>query len=75
MKECLNLIDQGMAGLKAQDPDIDRFEKANKAVQDAISCYKNIYYEKKRSSVQSSLDKYGFLLDKRNPTPKDIEME
>ncbi|KAF1741442.1 hypothetical protein MXB_5523, partial [Myxobolus squamalis] len=50
MAECLNMIENGLARFKAQDPDPQRFGKVSQAVNDAITCYAIIYKEKKTNS-------------------------
>ncbi|KAF1744832.1 hypothetical protein MXB_2379 [Myxobolus squamalis] len=57
MAECVNRIENGLAGFKAQHPDPERFEKVSKAVNDAIACYTIIYEKKKRPIRQTTLDK------------------
>jgi hypothetical protein len=58
LAECFNMIDKGLAGLEAQDPNTERFAKVFRAVRDAIASYKLIYDEKKKATVQISVDKY-----------------
>jgi hypothetical protein len=58
LAECFGMIEKALAGFEAQDPSIERFRKVHAAVHDAIACYRLIYGEKKKASVQTSLDKY-----------------
>lgn len=48
MAECFKIMDERLAGLKAQDPDTERFAKVFEAVHDAITRYKLIYDERKK---------------------------
>jgi hypothetical protein len=52
------MIDKGLAGSEAQDPNTERFAKVFRAVHDAVACYKLICDEKKKATVQMSLGKY-----------------
>jgi len=58
MAECLNMIENGLSGFEAQDPDAERFAKVSKAVNDAIECYSIIYEEKRRATRQTTLHQY-----------------
>jgi hypothetical protein len=58
LAECFNMLDKGLTGLEAQDLNTEQFVKEFRAVHDAIACYKLIYDEKKKATVQISLDKY-----------------
>ena len=58
LAEAFRLIEAGMAKLEEQDPNAERFTKVYRIVTDGLSCYKAIYNEKEKSSVQASLDVY-----------------
>nr|XP_033817702.1 tigger transposable element-derived protein 1-like isoform X1 [Geotrypetes seraphini] len=58
LAEAFRLIEAGMAKLEEQDPNTERFTKVYRAVSKDLSCYKAIYNEKKKRSLQSSLDAY-----------------
>ena len=55
MGEYLNMIRDGLAGLKAQDSDPERSAKVTKAVNNDIAYYTFIYEEKKRAKRQLTL--------------------
>lgn len=58
LANAFDLIEAGMANLEEQDSDTERFAKVYRAVTEGLKCYKTIYEEKKKSSVQTSLDAY-----------------
>ncbi|XP_072000501.1 tigger transposable element-derived protein 1-like [Engystomops pustulosus] len=64
LANAFSLIEAGMAKLEEQDPDTERFNKVYRTVTEGLRCYKAIYDEKKKSSVQTSLDAYF-----KKPTP------
>ena len=45
------------------DSNIDRFAKVSRALQDAMSCYEEIYREKKKASIQTSLHSFFTKVD------------
>jgi hypothetical protein len=51
-------IASAMARFEKMDPNAARFLKVQRGVDDMLTCYKDIYEEKKKTSVQSSLDKF-----------------
>ncbi|GCC28996.1 hypothetical protein chiPu_0007431 [Chiloscyllium punctatum] len=55
LAEAFHLIETGMAKLEEQDPNAERFTKI---YQIFLSCCKAIYNEKKKSSVQATLNVY-----------------
>jgi hypothetical protein len=44
--------------IERQDRDVSRFLRFQRIVNDAISYYKEVYEEKKRATVQTSLDQF-----------------
>ncbi|XP_042225918.1 tigger transposable element-derived protein 1-like [Homarus americanus] len=58
LAEDFSMIEKVQASFESQDPNIERFAKVSAAVHDAIACFKIIYEEKKRLTVQTSLDKF-----------------
>jgi hypothetical protein len=51
-------IASAMARFEEMDPNATRFLKIQRGVDDMLTCYREIYEEKKKASVQSSLDKF-----------------
>ena len=43
---------------EAQDLNAERYTKVAAAIQNAIQCYRIIYDEKKRATIQTSLDRF-----------------
>ncbi|XP_043557071.1 tigger transposable element-derived protein 1-like [Chiloscyllium plagiosum] len=58
LAEAFHLIETGMAKLEEQDPNIERFTKIYRTFTNGLSCCKAIYNEKKKSSVQATLNVY-----------------
>ncbi|XP_064087200.1 uncharacterized protein LOC135201844 [Macrobrachium nipponense] len=62
------LIEQGLAIIEAQDPNLERYSSFQRKVQDAMTFYKETVKEKQMvKSIQSTLEVYGFK--KRSPVP------
>ncbi|KAF1740782.1 hypothetical protein MXB_4993 [Myxobolus squamalis] len=64
MHEYLNTIENGLACFETQYPDLERFVKVSKSVNDAIACYTIIYKENKRATRQTILDQVIRLTQK-----------
>ncbi|XP_068229516.1 tigger transposable element-derived protein 1-like [Palaemon carinicauda] len=58
LAEGFSLIDKAIALFEQQDPSIERCTKVANQLNDAIQCYRIIYDEKKKKTVQSSLDRF-----------------
>ncbi|XP_053568008.1 tigger transposable element-derived protein 1-like [Bombina bombina] len=58
LADAFRLIEAGMAKLEEQDSDTERFAKVYRTVTEGLKCYRAIYDEKKKSSIQTSLDAY-----------------
>uniref|UniRef100_A0AAQ5X1R0 HTH CENPB-type domain-containing protein n=1 Tax=Amphiprion ocellaris TaxID=80972 RepID=A0AAQ5X1R0_AMPOC len=58
LAEGFSLIDKAIALFEQQDPNIERCTKVANQMNDAIQCYRIIYDEKKKKTVQSSLDRF-----------------
>ncbi|XP_068229455.1 tigger transposable element-derived protein 1-like [Palaemon carinicauda] len=58
LAEGFSLIDKAIALFEQQDPNIERCTKVANQLNDAIQCYRIIYDEKKKKTVQSSLDHF-----------------
>jgi hypothetical protein len=56
-----------MAQFEKMDPNSSRFLKVNRRTDDAMACYREIYEDKKKAIVQSSLDK--FVRKAERPVP------
>lgn len=51
-------IESAMARFEKIDPNSSRFLKANKGIDETLACYRQIYEEKKKATIQSSLNKF-----------------
>ena len=52
----------------SEDPNVERYTKVAGAVQDEVQCYHVIYDEKKRATIQISLDPFSKRVDRVEPT-------
>jgi hypothetical protein len=48
------------------EPNVERFTKVERIIQDAVRCYREIYEEKEKQTVQTKLSM--FLITKTSPT-------
>jgi hypothetical protein len=51
-------ISSAVARFEKMDPNATRFLKVKRGMDDMLTCYREIYEEKRKASVQSSLDKF-----------------
>ena len=58
MARGFSLFEEALLVFEAQDPNIEWSMKVAAAVQDAIPCYNVIYDGKKRTTTQTSLDRF-----------------
>ena len=56
MAQGFSLLEEALVGSEAQGPHVEWYMKLAAAVQKAIQCYCVIYDEKKRATIQTSLD-------------------
>ncbi|XP_061444367.1 tigger transposable element-derived protein 1-like [Rhineura floridana] len=56
--EAFRHLDTAMALFEKHDRDFERSSKVNAIISGGYACYKEIYREKKRATVQTSLDTY-----------------
>ncbi|XP_023565087.1 COX assembly mitochondrial protein 2 homolog isoform X1 [Octodon degus] len=56
LAEAFATIGKGMRMLEAMDGNYERFARADRQVQDALVCYREIYNEKKKQTVCSQFD-------------------
>uniref|UniRef100_K7FQB3 HTH CENPB-type domain-containing protein n=1 Tax=Pelodiscus sinensis TaxID=13735 RepID=K7FQB3_PELSI len=56
MAAAFSKINEGMQMFEKMDPNVARFSKVDRLIQDALACYKEIYNEKKKQIVQSKMD-------------------
>lgn len=54
----LNEISSAVARFKKMDPNSLQFFEVQRGFDERLACYKEIYQEKRKSIVQSSLDKF-----------------
>ncbi|XP_051868769.1 tigger transposable element-derived protein 1-like [Pristis pectinata] len=65
LSDALSYIDQVVHILSANDPNRERSLKVGRLLQDAMSCYREMYKEKMRRKQQTTLD--AFLVFKSEP--------
>ncbi|XP_046382271.1 tigger transposable element-derived protein 1-like [Ischnura elegans] len=63
LSEVFEHINSAVEKLEKMDSNIDRFAKVSRALQDAMSCYEEIYREKKKASIQTSLHSFFTKVD------------
>lgn len=56
LAEAFATINSGLRMLEEMDVSYERFARADRQIQDALACYREIYNEKKRQSIQSNHD-------------------
>ncbi|XP_045381581.1 tigger transposable element-derived protein 1-like [Lemur catta] len=56
LAEAFAAISSGVQMLGKMDGNYERFKKVDRQIQDALACYREIYNEKKKQTVQSELD-------------------
>lgn len=56
LAEAFATINSGLRMLEEMDVSYERFARADRQIQDALACYREIYNEKKRQSIQSDHD-------------------
>ncbi|XP_033613726.1 COX assembly mitochondrial protein 2 homolog isoform X1 [Fukomys damarensis] len=56
LAEAFATISRGMRMLEEMDGNYERFARADRQIQDALICYREIYNEKKKQTVYSKLD-------------------
>jgi hypothetical protein len=61
-------IASAMARFQKMDPNSSRFLKVNRGIDDAMACFREIYEEKKKAIVQSSLDKFVRKAERHAPS-------
>jgi hypothetical protein len=61
-------ITSAMARFEKMYPNATRFLKVQRGVDDMLTCYREIYKEKKKASVQSSLDKFVRKIERPVPS-------
>jgi hypothetical protein len=61
-------IASAMARFEKMDPNSSRFLKVNRGIDDAMACYREIYEERKKAIVQSSLDKFVWKAERPAPS-------
>jgi hypothetical protein len=61
-------IASAMARFEKMDPNTTRFLKVQRGVDDVLTCYREIYEEKEKASVQSSLDKFVRKIERPAPS-------
>uniref|UniRef100_A0A8C4RA68 HTH CENPB-type domain-containing protein n=1 Tax=Eptatretus burgeri TaxID=7764 RepID=A0A8C4RA68_EPTBU len=70
MAKAFRMIDSALALFEEQDANCYRFASVSRTVNNALSCYKQIYEEKKKASVQLSLVSF-FRKVETEPVPSN----
>jgi len=55
MASAFETLEKAMVFFEDQDPNAERFAKVHRAIEDAVSCYRQIYDEKRYAAKQSSI--------------------
>ena len=58
MADWLGFIEKALAIVENQDPNVERFSKVAMGVRDSFQCYRIIYDEKKKKTVQAFLNQF-----------------
>lgn len=66
LSDSFSQLNKALASFEAMDPNVERFTKVERIIQDAVRCYREIYEEKKKQTVQTKLSM--FLIKKTSPT-------
>ncbi|KAM9486515.1 tigger transposable element-derived protein 1-like [Clarias gariepinus] len=64
MARGFSLFEKALSVFEAQDPNVERYTKMAAAVQNAIQCYRCIYEEKKRGTMQTSMNRFFKRVDR-----------
>jgi hypothetical protein len=63
LSDSFSQLNKALASFEAMDPNVERFTKVERIIQDAVCCYREKYEEKKKQTVQTKL-----LIKKTSPT-------
>ncbi|XP_041053574.1 tigger transposable element-derived protein 1-like [Carcharodon carcharias] len=63
LSRAFQIMEEAMEIFTEDDPNRERSAKVNRAINDGINCYKEIYQQKKEKTVQQSLDKFFKVVD------------
>ena len=58
LAEVFALIDDALAKLEAQDPNTARYSKVYRGIMDCLVCYKEIWEEKRNTTIQSRMERF-----------------
>ena len=64
MARGFSLFEEALLVFEAQDPNVEWYTKVAAAVQNAIQCYRVISDKKKRTTTQTSLDRFFKRIDR-----------
>ena len=67
MARGFSLFEEALLAFEAQDLNIQQYTEVAEAVQNAIQCDSVIYDEKKRATIQISLDPFSKRVDRVEP--------
>jgi hypothetical protein len=60
-------LNKALASFGAMNPNVERFTKVERIIQDAVRCYREIYEGKKEQTVQTKLSMF-LIIKKTSPT-------
>ncbi|KAK1327439.1 hypothetical protein QTO34_014153 [Cnephaeus nilssonii] len=69
------MIEDALARFEAQDPNSDRYTKVARGVMDSLWCYKEILEDKKKISIQTSLEHYFKKLERPATDPTHLTQD
>ena len=58
MADGFNFMEKALSIFENQDPNVERFSKVATSVRDSFQCYRIIYDERKKKTVQTSLNQF-----------------
>ena len=64
MARGFSLFEEALLVFEARDPNVEQYMKVVTAIQNAVQCYCVIYDEKKRATIQTSLDRFFNRVDR-----------
>ncbi|KAH1176609.1 hypothetical protein KIL84_010311 [Mauremys mutica] len=74
LAEVFQHLEAAMSLFEEHDPNIERSVSVNRGISNMYSCYREIYKEKRRTSVQTSLDALRLQRRlQRSPQPRALQ--
>ncbi|XP_038669700.1 tigger transposable element-derived protein 1-like [Scyliorhinus canicula] len=69
LSRAFQIMEEAMEIFAEDDPNRERSAKVNRAINDGINCYKEIYQQKKKKTVQQSLENFFKVVDSPGSLP------